>query len=284
MSETFAATIGKWAAYRDEMVRLGSLAESTAANQWRISVLLSVMLGHHSTPDLRKSHIDLFAARRLQTCKPVTVHAELAVLRQILNWAVDERIIKERPRLPTVKVPNVERPLPGDDDYIWFLRHLPFKHSQALEFMLLTGLAPHELARLQPRDIGDGGIVIGGRPDFRVKQESRRRVVPLNPRAAMIWALRSAGLPQDAAVFPRENAMQRAMRRLLLSRDDAPLAADGLTPKMMRKWFASKVAAEHSEAVLQRLMGHAPGSPITRRHYVRSNDQALKDAVVMRIG
>lgn len=279
-----AATITAWTDYRFQLAVLGRIAESTLLNQSAIAAHLSDTIGQTPIAALRKSQIDIYVAERLQTCKPVTVHAELAVLRQILNWAVDERIIKERPRLPTVKVPNVERPLPGDDDYIWFLRHLPFKHSQALEFMLLTGLAPHELARLQPRDIGDGGIVIGGRPDFRVKQESRRRVVPLNPRAAMIWALRSAGLPQDAAVFPRENAMQRAMRRLLLSRDDAPLAADGLTPKMMRKWFASKVAAEHSEAVLQRLMGHAPGSPITRRHYVRSNDQALKDAVVMRIG
>jgi integrase len=279
--QTFMNLCQQWMQYRERMAALGSVAGSTMHNQERIAAGLSRAFGTSLVSDLRKSHIDLYVAERLQTCKPVTVHAELAVLRQILNWAVDERIIKERPRLPTVKVPNTERPLPGDDDYIWYLRHLPEHQSHALEFMLLTGLAPHELARLQPRDIGDGGIVIGGRPDFRVKQESRRRVVPLNPRAALIWSQQSTGRAPDASVFPRENAMQRAMRRLFLSRDDAPAAADGLTPKMMRKWFASKVAAEHSEAVLQRLMGHAPGSPITRRHYVRSNDQALRDAVCL---
>lgn len=281
---TLNHTIAQWIAYRGKLLLLGSLAPATHINQAAIANRIACSLGQHPIAALRKSHVDLYVAARLQTCKPVTVHAELAVLRQILNWAVDERTIKERPRLPTVKVPNTEKPLPGDDDYIWYLRHLSEHQSHALEFMLLTGLAPHELARLQPRDIGDGGIVIGGRPDFRVKQESRRRVVPLNPRAALIWSQQSTGRAPDAAVFPRENAMQRAMRRLFLFSPDAPTGADGLTPKMMRKWFASKVAAEHSEAVLQRLMGHAPGSPITRRHYVRSNDQALRDAVVMGIG
>lgn len=281
---TIAAMILDWIRYREKLAKLGRIAPSTWDNQRQVAIGLSGALGELPAPDLRKSHVDLYVAERLQTCKPITVHAELAVLRQILNWAVDERVIKERPRMPTVKVPNVEGSLPADGDYLWYLRNLPAHHSEALEFMLLTGLAPHELARLQPRDIGQGGIIIGGRDDFRVKQESRRRIVPLNPRAAMIWSAASMGLPATAEVFPREAAMQKAMRRLFLFAPDAPAGAEGLTPKMMRKWFASKVAAEHSEAVLQRLMGHAPGSPITRRHYVRSNDQALRDAVVIGIG
>lgn len=284
MKPTLATVIAQWTDYRFQLTTLGRIAESTLLNQSAIAANLSDNLGQHPVSALRKSHVDLYVAGRLQSCKPVTVHAELAVLRQILNWAVDERIIAERPRMPTVKVPNVERALPADEDFLWYLRFLPQHHAEALEFMLLTGLAPHELSRLQPRDIGNGDVIIGGRADFRVKQESRRRAVPLNVRAAMIWSNRAMGLRADAAVFPRENAMQRAMRRLFLARDDAPAAADGLTPKMMRKWFASKVAAEHSEAVLQRLMGHAPGSPITRRHYVRSNDQALRDAVEVGIG
>jgi hypothetical protein len=40
----------------------------------------------------------------------VTVRAELNVLRQILNWCVDEQLLGARPRLPTVQVPNVENP------------------------------------------------------------------------------------------------------------------------------------------------------------------------------
>lgn len=281
---TIAALILDWIRYREKLAKLGRIAPSTWDNQRQIAIGLSGALGELPAPDLRKSHVDLYVAERLQTCKPITVHAELAVLRQILNWAVDERIIKERPRMPTVKVPNVEGSLPADDDYLWYLRNLPAHHSEALEFMLLTGLAPHELARIEVRDISQTGIHIGCRPDFRVKQESRRRIVPLNARASLIANTRAMGRVDTDTVFPREAAMQKAMRRLFLFAPDAPAGAEGLTPKMMRKWFASKVAAEHSEAVLQRLMGHAPGSPITRRHYVRSTDQALKDAVVMRIG
>jgi hypothetical protein len=37
-------------------------------------------LGHHQLEELRKSHVDLFVAERLQTCEAVTVHEEGAVL------------------------------------------------------------------------------------------------------------------------------------------------------------------------------------------------------------
>jgi hypothetical protein len=52
-----------------------------------------------------------------------------------------------------------------------------------------------------------------------------------------------------------------------------------VTPKLMRQWFASQVAGDAPEHVLQRLLGHSPGSKITRKHYVRSQDEALAQAV-----
>ncbi len=275
------ALIVDWLTYRERMAALGRVAPSTLANQRQIAATLTAALRSIDLAELRKSHVDLYAAERLQTCRPVTINAELGILRQILNWAVDEQRIVARPRFPTVSVPNVERALPCDDDYLWFLRTMSTHHGDPLEFMLLTGLAPHELERLHVGDLDRAAseIVIGGREDFRVKQESRRRRVPLNDRALSLWEWRTTGLAPDAAPFPRATAMQKAMRRHFLESIEAPAAADGLTPKMMRKWFASKISEEHSEAVLQRLLGHAPGSPVTRRHYVRSNADQLERAV-----
>ncbi|TKD50540.1 tyrosine-type recombinase/integrase [Sphingomonas baiyangensis] len=276
---TFAGTVDQWLAYRARLTALGSIARSTYANQAKIGRALCVQLGDIPLAGLRKSHIDVYAAARLQTCAAITVHEEVALLAQILTWAIDERLLADRPRMPIVSVPNIERPLPGDEDFAWYLRTLPARHADALEFMLLTGLAPHELERLQVRDATTDAIAIGGRPDFQVKRESRRREVPLNRTARAIWIRATLGRALDAHPFPTVAAMQKAMRRHFLDRDDAPPAADGLTPKMMRKWFASRIAHGHSEALLQTLLGHAPGSPVTRRHYVRTSQAERRAAV-----
>lgn len=281
MSNTLASVIISWTAHRARMAELSLIAWSTYANQGQIAAILSDKLGATEIDALRKSAIDIYIGERLQTCEPVTIAGEVAVLRQILNWAVDEQLLAVRPRLPTVKVENIEKPLPSDDDYAWYLRTMSPRHSDPLQFMLLTGLAPHELERIHSGDFdtATSEILIGKREDFAVKQPSRRRPIPLNPAALTIWQRVTIGTAADHAPFPRSDAMQKAMRRHFLERADAPAAADGLTPKMMRKWFASRIATEASEAVLQRLLGHAPGSPITRKHYVRTNDEQLRAAV-----
>lgn len=271
----------EWTTYRAKLCTLGLVAKSTLENQSAIAARLMDGFGSVPLADLRKSHIELWMGERLRNCAPVTVRGEMNVLRQVLNWCVDEQMLATKPRLPALSVPTTEDALPADEAFAWFLRTMPATHSDALQFMMLTGLSPHELERLQARDISPAGeVLIGMRDDFAVKQPSRRRPVPMNPAARAIWFTAAAGLLPDAHPFPGVDAMQRAMRRHVLSRmQDTPAGAVGLTPKMMRKWFASKVAVEHGEAVLQRLLGHAPGSPITRRHYVRSNDRQLVDAV-----
>lgn len=269
--------IEEWCSHRARMVDLNLVRESTWENQTQIAGTLKDHLGAHALDSLRKSHIEIYLGERLKTCAPVTVQGELNVLRQMFNWFVDEQLLTERPRLPTVKAAAAEPPLPGDEAFLAVLKAVPGHISRALEFMMLTGLSPHELEQLQPRDffLAAKGIQIGGRPDFLVKQESRRRVIPLNDRAYAIWTQDSMGRADDREIFPTGAAMQKSVVRARR----AIAAGAEITPKMMRKWFASKVAGEQPEHVLQRLMGHAPGSPITRRHYVRSSDSQLAGAV-----
>ncbi|MCP3735663.1 hypothetical protein M9979_12340 [Sphingomonas sp. RP10(2022)] len=278
------------------MVRLRLVAESTYDNQTAIVMQLQRALGEHALDQLRKSHIELWMGERLQTCAPVTVRGELNVLRQVLNWCVDEGHLLAKPRFPTLSVANVEADLPSDDAFLWVLANVPEQHARALEFMMLTGLSPHELERVQSRDYvpqfvgttqaapGERHYIgIGQRPDFPVKQPSRRRWAPLNDRARALWFEASAGRAPDQQVFSSVAAMQKAIRRavdaLVHECAAGPAGVRSITPKLMRKWFASKVASQQPEHVLQRLMGHAPGSPITRRHYVRSNEGQGRDAV-----
>lgn len=272
-----------WRDYRRKMADLGLVAGSTFKNQSAIVDQLQNRLGFHALVGLRKSHIELWMGERLQSCSPLTVRGELNVLRQVLRWCQDEGHLTTLPRLPKLSVPSVESALPGDDAFRWVLANVPPQHAAALEFMMLTGLSPHELERVQVRDVGGSAgpvLFIGQRPDFQVKQPSRRRDIRLNERAAVIWFEAAAGAISDVLhPFPKVDAMQKAIQRATAPVAGRPDGAAAITPKMMRKWFASKVAGEQPEHVLQRLLGHAPGSPITRRHYVRSTDEQQHAAV-----
>lgn len=294
MSEpmTVRAALAQWIEYRCKLRELSLVAGSTLSNQTQIAIMLGKELGDHPLDQLRKSHIELWMGRRLRTCSPITVRGEMNVLRQVLRWCVDESFLVAAPRMPKLSVPSTEDALPSDEAFLWVLANVPPKHAAALEFMMLTGLSPHELERVQVQDGGwtrspnvqvQGHLLgIGQRSDFPVKQESRRRWVPLNDRARAIWFEAAAGYQRTSTVFPTVAAMQKAIRRAVnvpADRAGIPSGLAGITPKLMRKWFASKVAGEQPEHVLQRLMGHAPGSPITRRHYVRSSESQIAGAV-----
>lgn len=252
----------RWLAYRQQLAELGQVAASTLDNQRKIAGIWIEHVGALELGKLRKSHVDIAAAKIAKTRSPVTLQADVALLAQFLNWCVDETLLESRPRLPTISVPTVELEFPSDDAFVWILQNVtPARNAGALEFMLLTGLAPHELERLEEGDYDSqrGAVAIGYREDFAVKTASRRRWVPLNTRALILWQ------PPFPAVDALEKAVQRARA------PGMPTGAVDVTPKMMRKWFASKLAGtELPEHVLQKLLGHAPGSKITRRHYVRS--------------
>jgi integrase len=286
MTTTVADACSRWIQYRERCVELSMVAPTTHLNQQQI-VAASIIpaLGAIELQGLRKSDVDIWTGERLQHCAPVTVRAELNVLRQILNWCVDEMLLGARPRLPTVQVPVVESALPSETAFLWALKAVPERHRAALELMMLTGLSPHEGERLQVRDFsatqaGIGAALgVGKRPDFRVKTPSRKRWIPLNPRALSLWRILIDGKrPLDPAL-PSGCAMQKALARARHADPKAPEDARRVTPKMMRQWFASKVSDDAPEKVLQRLLGHSPGSKITRKHYDRSQDTQLVEAV-----
>lgn len=260
----------RWLTYRQRLAGLGQVKPSTLLNQRKIAQGWIDRLGHVELRELRKSHVDVAAAELAQTRAPVTVQADVALLAQFLNWCVDEGLLEQRPRLPAISVPAEDYDLPSDEAFVWVLQNVPKRIGGALEFMLLTGLAPHELERLQPGDYSSErkAVGIGYREDFAVKTASRRRWVPVNLRALTLW------LPP----FPSVEAMAKAIQRA--RRPDMPPGAEQVTPKMMRKWFASHIAGTDTpEHILQRLLGHSVGSKITRKHYVRSSAADVAGAV-----
>ncbi len=271
-----------WMAYRAQLAELGSIKPATVANQDKTAAIWKRELGHLALGYLRKSHIDLAVARLAKSRSPITLSVDVGIFAQFLNWCVDERYIAERPRLPTVSVAQQETELPPDAAFLWVLTNTPEHTAAGLEFMLLTGLAPHELERLRTGDYDEErhAIGVGQRADFQVKAAARKRWVPLNARALEIWRHAAHGRLKRYTPFSTVEAMEKAIQRARQKgRPRAPRGVEAITPKTMRKWFASKLAGDVAEHVLQTLLGHAPGSRITRRHYVRSSAADTERAV-----
>lgn len=266
-----------WLSYRQRLADLDSLAAGTVRNNRKVADVWIGQLGSIDVAELRKSHVEIALATIRGYRSAVTVQADLALLSQVLNWCVDEGHLTAKPRLPTVSVPHVETELPSDPAFLWVLANTPARTASALEFMLLTGLAPHELERVQRGDYVKERLGIGMRPDFHVKAASRRRWIPLNKRARQLWNAASVMAGPEFHPFPTVGALEKAIQRSRTR--TAPAGVDQITPKMMRKWFASKISGDVAEHVLQRLLGHSPGSKITRRHYVRSSAADVERAV-----
>jgi integrase len=305
-----------WLEHRNALSRLSLCAPSTVKNQSKIIIILKSWLGHYDLDKLRKSHLEIYVGERLQKAAPITVRGELNVLRQALAWLVDEEHMPTRPKMPRLSVPQDEEDMPSDAAFDWMLAHLPPCHSRALELMMIRGLSPHEIERLEvqdlasrtsqasefppPRKIGKTAhLGIGQRPDFSLKNGARKRWISMSGRALDIWIESTMGMQSTTRPFPTVEAMEKAFQRAR----PAPVAyieydplfgppimpppdVHKITPKMGRKWFASKMSAPGEdgqpvtpEHVLQRIMGHARGSPITRRHYIGSTAQQCEDAV-----
>jgi integrase len=101
----------------------------------------------------------------------------------------------------------------------------------------------------------------------------------LNRRASAIILMSSLGTHSTFNPFPSRDSTEKAIQRMKQRFPDAPADVERITPKMMRQWFASKICGDVAENVLQALLGHAPGSKVTRMHYVRSNEAQRVDAV-----
>jgi integrase len=207
---------------------------------------------------------------------PSTINAHLRVLRTLLNFAQDAGYITEVPRLRSVRERIKNDTLPDPKTVEAFLKTLDQRHADALRFSQWTGLSWHEVERIEWQDITTNGtttsLEIGERFDFTTKTEQRRRTLPLSMIARNLLKEIGRGSPTDK-IFPAAKGTRDHMNRMRTHK------FGGITPATMRKMFASAVARTAPEVVLQKLLGHAPGSTVTRKHYVRDIEGDLYAAM-----
>jgi integrase len=267
----------EWAEHSTRLVLSGIKQEITHKTQARI---IRILCDHFK--DARLSQItrpamkEYAGARKQRGLMDSTVNSELRVLSALLHYAAEQGYIPDAPRTPLLTETVEEKDLPNPALVIEFVNTLPEYHKLPLLLSLYTGMSWNEICRLRWKDIGPVSIKIGF-GGMRVKNGNRRRELPITPAVREIVrearALRGDTETDDLPVFPSAPATRQYLVRVRTHKYGA------ISPSVMRKVFASMVAETSPEHVLQKLLGHAPGSRITRKHYVRSHKDAMREAM-----
>lgn len=267
---TLASVIAGYLTHQEAKQAGGLIMASTMRHKRRVCAALKAAMGREPVSAVGKLRAELYTARRLaEGVAPITVNSELDVLRSVLSYAVDDRKLDAVPRLRTLPVRVKDDDAPDPAVVAAWLDTLPEEHALPLRFSALTGLSWHEVQRLHVGDVKLGKepvVQIGARLSFTTKTLHRQRDVPLSPAAVKVFK-RARELATGDTLFPRAARTRQFLNENRTAHGEARFGR--LTPKDMRRVFASTVARGAPEAVLQKLLGHAPGSRVTRRHYVR---------------
>jgi integrase len=277
---TFAEAVNDWRLHSMRLVLACAKAQSTHNNQNRIANLLLRDFGPTPVEDIRRPVIELYVARRRKDgISPTTINAELIVLKAILNHAVEVGHLEEAPRIKRLQAPIVEKDLPDPELVKEFVSTLPTQHRLPLLFSMLTGASWHEVERLTWGDVDFRRRVV--RIGYTTpKTQARKRELPMSEAVRgllQVRRLEGAGGSPLELVFPKAGSTRAYVNSHRTRKYGA------ISPAVMRKVFASMAANEVPEHILQRLLGHAPGSPVTRRHYVRSTKKQQAE-VMERVG
>jgi integrase len=272
----FSELADEWRKYSDGLVMLGMKRPGTHKNQSRVLRMLCEEWGATKLSEITKPAVKTFAGKRLaKGLKPTTVNAELRVLSAVLHYAEEQGYIPAAPRVPYLSEPVEEQDLPDPALVQEFVSSLPTFHKLPLLMSLYTGMSWHEVCRLRWCDVGPFSFRIGFN-GMQTKTGNRKRELPITTSVREVLTearkSRTTHLPDELA-FPSAGATRQYLVRQRTRKYGA------ISPSVMRKVFASMVAETSPEHVLQKLLGHAPGSRITRKHYVRSHKDAMREAM-----
>lgn len=280
--------IREWEQHQRVRIATGKLrTASLAASTNRLKPLLA-HFGERDIASISRDDIERYQADRVTAgCKPATVNGETATLLQVMRWHAE----RGRPlSVPTVeKVPEtrLSMAVPTQEEVVLLMEHMSERHGVLTQLLAETGLRPGEAYNLPWVHLRLENRAIDIKPfgDWTPKTRSSFRTVPISEELAE----RIDGLSQSGEyVFPGRDpdrplstfrkVLQRASINAKLMRGTQPLI---VTPKLLRKAFATWQAERGIHpSILQRQLGHVPGSRMTDAYYVQAGDEMLRKSVV----
>ena len=274
----------------DEELRVQTLEKSASTLEADIHRMKSLrtFFGEHDITAITDRHLMEYKKWRLdQGRKPRTINTELGTLSLVLRWAQKEGHISDVPKTKRIPVRRTPAVIPTPREVVRIIQELPPRLRPLVRFLAETGCRKGEALNLTWDCVDEvGGYVdIRSHDDWTPKTNQSERRIPLNPSLLkMICDLPKKG----RYVFPGKNPkkpighFRRALKTAVVN---ANIRRDGnlvhLTPQSFRKAHATWQAERGvNESVLQDLLGHAPGSSVTKQYYIHTTEEAKRGAVI----
>jgi integrase len=221
---------------------------------------------------------------------PASINSEIRSLGKVFRWAVKQKLLDAVPtveRIPEQLLADVV--VPTLEEVRRIIDALPKENVAVVWFLALTGCRPGEAYNLtwDCVDEVNGWVEIRPKDGWKPKNPSSIRRLPVEgmlldlirqqPKVSRL-VFPSTVDPEKARTNMRK-AFASAVKKAKIVRNGKPVL--DIKPKYLRKAFATWQAEQGTHPrLLQALMGHAPGSTVTDRHYIKPQEEAMRAAVV----
>ena len=237
--------------------------------------------------EMRKFHLSkLEQALYTEEYSPTTIRDTIAMVQQVLNWAVDEELLDSNP-LPKYKKPAARSrsSVITPEEFRAIFRKTDRHFRRFLIALRLTGCRPGELRKLIWAwvDLERGLWIIPEHKTIGRMKQPRPRIIPL-PRTLRMMCQWLARLPHDADDHVFLNrlgipySMDCVVRKMARLRKRAGIEAKGgeqLVLYSNRHAFGTESSGKVSDIELAELMGHTDVR--TTQRYTHFNAERLQD-------
>ncbi len=275
---------------QDQELRVQTLkkrASSLQVDHCRLKAL-GAFFGDDDIATITEANLIEYQRYRLtQGRKPVTINSEIGTFCYLMRWAKKHGYVFVVPTVEQIPVQRTELVIPTPEEVVRIIFALRPRLQPLVRFLAETGCRPGEAFNLtwDCVDEANGYVEIRPRDGWTPKTQQSERRIPLNP--SLLTMLRQ--LPKaEPYVFPGKmpnrpiDNFRRALKTAVLKADIRRRGKPvHITAKSFRKAHATWQAMNGvNESVLQGLLGHAPGSRITKQVYVHATEEAKRQAVI----
>lgn len=285
---TFNTVVGRWVENEEGRVKtLKKRASSLETDRHRHKPLLRFFDGDDLHKITAERIVDYQAFRLDEGLSASTVNGEvLGGLMKVLHWAGRKKWLDEIPFVEPIPEEAREIEIPTVEEVNRLIDVLPETEAPLIWFMAETGCRSGEVFNLSWDNVDEvsGVVQIRAKGGWTPKTKQSRREIHIT--GSLLEAIRA--IPKKGPyVFPSRISPDKPrhdVRKVLATAvRKADITRKGklmhITPHVLRKAYATWQATNGTAPrVLQALLGHAPGTPITDRHYVQATDDAKRRA------